>query len=60
MIADPSALAIEYLLATRTAAPAGAAELERELAEVGLTGCGHELLTRGIACLHWGRVPERA
>jgi demethylmenaquinone methyltransferase/2-methoxy-6-polyprenyl-1,4-benzoquinol methylase len=32
-------------------------ELEREMAEVGLVACGHRLLTRGIACLHWGTIP---
>lgn len=34
-------------------------ELQRELEGEGLVECGHQLLTRGIACLHWGRVPER-
>ena len=28
-----------------------------EFAELGLEGCGYRRLTRGIACLHWGRVP---
>ena len=32
-------------------------ELQRELEGEGLVECGHQLLTRGIACLHWGRVP---
>ena len=27
---------------------------ECEMAAVGLVGCGHRLLTRGIACIHWG------
>ncbi len=31
--------------------------LQAELEEEGFEGCGHELLTRGIACLHWGRKP---
>jgi len=35
-------------------------ELQRELEQSGLVDCGHRLLTRGIACLHWGRVPERS
>ena len=35
-------------------------EFQAEFEELGLTGCGHEMLTRGIACLHWGRVPDRA
>lgn len=29
---------------------------QREMEEVGLVDCGFEYLTRGIACLHWGRV----
>lgn len=32
-------------------------EFQREMELEGLTDCGHRLLTRGIACLHWGRVP---
>jgi demethylmenaquinone methyltransferase/2-methoxy-6-polyprenyl-1,4-benzoquinol methylase len=31
--------------------------LEREMESVGLVDCGHRLLTRGIACLHWGMRP---
>ncbi|TAJ18603.1 MAG: ubiquinone/menaquinone biosynthesis methyltransferase [Planctomycetota bacterium] len=34
-------------------------ELEDELRASGLVDCGHALLSRGIACLHHGRVPER-
>ena len=30
-------------------------EFEREMSEEGLVECGHRLLSRGIACLHWGR-----
>lgn len=30
---------------------------QRELEESGLVDCGYERLTRGIACIHWGRVP---
>jgi len=32
-------------------------ELAREIAEAGFEGCGFTRLTRGIACLHRGRVP---
>lgn len=49
--------AYSYLARTVMAWPSPA-QLEEELHEVGLEDCGHELLTRGIACLHWGRVPE--
>jgi demethylmenaquinone methyltransferase/2-methoxy-6-polyprenyl-1,4-benzoquinol methylase len=31
-------------------------ELQREMERAGLVDCGHRLLTRGIACLHWGTV----
>jgi demethylmenaquinone methyltransferase / 2-methoxy-6-polyprenyl-1,4-benzoquinol methylase len=34
------------------------AELEAELRSVGLVDCEHVLLSRGIACLHLGRVPS--
>lgn len=30
-------------------------EFEREMVEEGLVDCGHRLLSRGIACLHWGQ-----
>ena len=33
-------------------------ELEGEMRDVGLVDCGHRLLTRGVACLSFGRVPE--
>ena len=33
-------------------------ELQAEMEAVGLVDCGFELLTRGIACLHWGKLPE--
>jgi demethylmenaquinone methyltransferase / 2-methoxy-6-polyprenyl-1,4-benzoquinol methylase len=33
-------------------------EFEAEMRAEGLVSCGHRLLTRGIACLHWGRVSE--
>jgi demethylmenaquinone methyltransferase/2-methoxy-6-polyprenyl-1,4-benzoquinol methylase len=32
-------------------------ELQREMESVGLVDCSHRLLTRGIACVHSGRVP---
>ena len=32
--------------------------LQQEMEGVGLVDCGFEYYTRGIACLHWGRVPE--
>ena len=35
-------------------------EFQREFEAEGLLDCGYELLTRGIACLHWGRVPAEA
>lgn len=47
--------AYSYLPRTVLAWPSPA-ELEREMASAGLVDCGHRLLTRGIACLHWGRV----
>lgn len=33
-------------------------EFQREIEGEGLVDCGHRRLTRGIACLHWGRAPE--
>jgi len=38
----------------------GPDELRARLEAAGLEGCGYELLTGGIACLHWGRVPRAA
>jgi demethylmenaquinone methyltransferase/2-methoxy-6-polyprenyl-1,4-benzoquinol methylase len=32
-------------------------EFQRRMEAVGLEQCGYRTLTRGIACLHWGRVP---
>lgn len=32
----------------------------REMEAVGLEDCGYRSLTRGVACLHWGRVPADA
>lgn len=49
--------AYSYLPRTVLAWPKPA-ELQRELEAEGFTECGHELLTLGIACLHWGRVPK--
>jgi demethylmenaquinone methyltransferase/2-methoxy-6-polyprenyl-1,4-benzoquinol methylase len=51
--------AYTYLPRTVLAWP-GPDELEAELESVGLVRCGHRLLSRGIACLHWGTVPEGA
>jgi len=48
--------AYAYLARTVMAWPKPA-RLQAELEEEGFEGCGHELFTRGIACLHWGRVP---
>lgn len=46
-----------YLPRTVLAWPAPDA-FEAELRSVGLQDTGHALLTRGIACLHWGTVPQ--
>lgn len=46
-----------YLPRTVLAWPSPAS-LQRELEEEGLVDCGHRLLSRGIACIHWGRVPH--
>jgi len=48
--------AYNYLPRTVMAWPSPSA-FQREMEEEGLEDCGHRLLTRGIACLHWGRVP---
>jgi demethylmenaquinone methyltransferase / 2-methoxy-6-polyprenyl-1,4-benzoquinol methylase len=45
--------AYSYLPRTVLAWPTPAA-LEDEMREEGLAECGHRLLSRGIACLHWG------
>ena len=50
--------AYAYLPRTVLAWPSPA-EFQRELEQEGLVDCGHRLLTRGIACLHWGRAPAR-
>jgi demethylmenaquinone methyltransferase/2-methoxy-6-polyprenyl-1,4-benzoquinol methylase len=47
--------AYDYLPRTVLAWPKPA-ELERELRAAGLVECGHESLTRGIACLHYARA----
>jgi demethylmenaquinone methyltransferase/2-methoxy-6-polyprenyl-1,4-benzoquinol methylase len=49
--------AYSYLARTVMAWPSPAM-LQAEMEAVGLEDCGYELLTRGIACLHWGRVPQ--
>ncbi len=46
--------AYSYLPRTVMAWP-NPAEFQREMGEEGLVDCGHRLLSRGIACLHWGR-----
>ncbi|MBL8863466.1 MAG: ubiquinone/menaquinone biosynthesis methyltransferase [Planctomycetes bacterium] len=48
--------AYDYLPRTVLAWPSPAV-FQREMEEEGLVACGHRLLTRGIACLHWGRAP---
>ncbi len=48
--------AYEYLPRTVLAWP-GPEALAEEMEACGLEDCGFELLTRGIACLHWGTVP---
>jgi demethylmenaquinone methyltransferase/2-methoxy-6-polyprenyl-1,4-benzoquinol methylase len=48
--------AYSYLPRTVLQWPAPAV-LEQELRESGLVECGHVLLSGGIACLHYGRVP---
>lgn len=48
--------AYAYLPRTVLAWPSPEA-FEAELVRAGLEDCGHRLLSRGIACIHWGRVP---
>lgn len=48
---DPEAYS--YLPRTVLAWPAPQ-QLEHEMRAAGLVDCGHQLLSRGIACLHWG------
>ncbi|MCB9915691.1 MAG: ubiquinone/menaquinone biosynthesis methyltransferase [Planctomycetes bacterium] len=50
--------AYSYLARTVMAWPSPDA-LRGELEDAGLVDCGYELLTRGIACLHWGTRPAR-
>jgi len=47
--------AYSYLPRTVMAWPSPSA-FQSEMEQEGLVDCGHRLLTRGIACLHWGRV----
>jgi demethylmenaquinone methyltransferase / 2-methoxy-6-polyprenyl-1,4-benzoquinol methylase len=35
-------------------------QVQRSFEQAGLVGCGFRLLSGGIACLHWGRQPDRA
>lgn len=51
--------AYEYLPETVQAWPPPE-DLRDEMTAVGLDACGYELLSGGIACLHWGTVPELA
>jgi demethylmenaquinone methyltransferase / 2-methoxy-6-polyprenyl-1,4-benzoquinol methylase len=51
--------AYSYLPKTVLAWPAPDA-FEAEMRSVGLEGTGYRLLTRGIACLHWGSVPHES
>lgn len=51
--------AYSYLARTVMAWPKPA-ELQAEMEASGLQDCGYELLTRGIACLHWGTRPTSA
>ena len=48
--------AYSYLPRTVLAWPSPAV-FQDEFEAAGLVDCGHRRLTRGIACLHWGRVP---
>jgi demethylmenaquinone methyltransferase/2-methoxy-6-polyprenyl-1,4-benzoquinol methylase len=47
--------AYSYLPRTVLAWPSPRA-FQDEMEQEGLVDCGHRLLTRGIACVHWGRV----
>ncbi len=49
--------AYSYLPRTVLAWPS-APDFQRQFEEAGLVDCGHQLLTGGIACLHWGSVPS--
>lgn len=50
--------AYQYLPRSVLAWP-GPEDLRREMEIAGLGDCGFELLTRGIACLHFGTVPAQ-
>lgn len=49
--------AYSYLARTVMAWPSPQ-KLREEMEQAGLVNCDFELLTRGIACLHWGNLPE--
>lgn len=49
--------AYDYLPRTVLAWPSPE-EFQREIEREGLVDCGFRRLTRGIACLHWGRAPD--
>lgn len=48
--------AYDYLPRTVLAWPQPA-EFQRQMEEAGFMACGYQLLTGGIACLHWGEAP---
>ncbi len=50
--------AYSYLARTVMAWPSPD-KLQGEMEEQGFEQCGYELLTRGIACLHWGTRPNK-
>ena len=52
------ASAYRYLPDTVLAWPTPA-ELQHEMERAGLEACGYRLLTGGVACLSYGRVPAR-
>lgn len=60
MTADPSALAIDYLLATRTVAPARAAELQQELATIDPVQLRAALANDGARVAFWVDVYNAA
>jgi demethylmenaquinone methyltransferase/2-methoxy-6-polyprenyl-1,4-benzoquinol methylase len=51
--------AYSYLPRTVLAWPSPG-EFQREMEREGFVECGHRLLSRGIACLHWGKAPGRS
>jgi demethylmenaquinone methyltransferase/2-methoxy-6-polyprenyl-1,4-benzoquinol methylase len=51
--------AYSYLARTVMAWPSPE-QLQKEMVEQGFEDCGHELLTFGIACLHWGSMASES